>query len=279
MSVASQSTQEPEHAPPPQDEEGQQDQLTTEDAPRGEFVITVLRDMVAPMILYYVFRAVGFNELFSLLLSAIPPLIHTLYGIIKHKKVDTIGAFILFIIALSAAVSVISGDPRAILVRGAVLTGLIALWILSTIFLARPFIFRAMETLFPGKRKILDELWREDAAFRSIWQRLTVLWGVGLLVDAVIRLGFAYTLPIDAVPALESVLQVVTNCGLQAVTQVWLIRSRTYVKIFGSDHKLFARFGKGRKKKAKAGAEADATDPSTLRLGTTPANSGSGQQD
>lgn len=299
MSVASQSTQEPEHAAPPQDEEGRPDQPTAQNASRGEFLITLICDVAAPVVLYYVFRGVGFNELFSLLLSGTPPLINTLYGIIKHKKVDTIGVFVILIVVLSAAVSVISGDARAILIRGAILTGLIALWMLSTVWLARPFVFHAMEALLPSKREKLNQLWRDDAAFRSVFQRLTVLWGVGMLADAATRLVMAYTLPIDVVPALEGILYVVSWVGLQVVTQIWLKRTGTLVKVFGPDHKSFGRLRRGGKKKATAGAdatdpatlrlgttgaeaagaEADATEPATLRLGTEPANSGSSRQD
>ncbi|AXK36638.1 hypothetical protein DVA86_32795 [Streptomyces armeniacus] len=262
MPVAPRSTHEPEHAPPPPAEpEGRtEDQPETEGGPgaknasRGEFAVTLLCDLVLPMGLFYVFRAAGLGQLPSLLLSAAPPALHTLYSMTKHRRVDTLGVFVLGIVVLSASVSAISGDPRAVLVRGAVLTGLISLWILSTIWLARPFVFRALEALLPGKRAKLDQLWREDAAFRRIWQRLTVLWGCGLLADAVIRLVMAYTLPVDTVPALEGILYAVTWCLLQLITQLSLSRSGTFRKIFGDKHSPFARF---RKKDGKDGADGE----------------------
>ncbi|OEV03725.1 hypothetical protein AN216_10590 [Streptomyces oceani] len=226
-----------------------------QNAGRGEFAMTLLCDLVLPLGLFYVFRAAGLSQLVALLLSATPPALHTLYTMVRHRRVETIGVFVLGIVILSSAVSVISGDPRAVLVRGAVLTGLIALWILSTVLLARPFVFRALEALLPGKRQVLDQLWREDPDFRSVWQRITVLWGLGLLADAVIRVIMAYTLPVDSVPAIEGVLYIVTWIALQVVTQLWLSRTGTLRKIFGPDFRMFGR----KRKCAKDSAGVEAT--------------------
>ncbi|RLL68624.1 VC0807 family protein [Streptomyces sp. Z26] len=255
MTVAPRDAHEAEHAPTPSRQDGDSG---TSNASKGEFAITLLCDLVAPMVLFYVFRAVGMGQLPALLLSATPPLIHTLYSMVKHRKVDTIGVFVILIVGLSAAVSVISGDPRAVLVRGAVLTGLISLWILSTIWLARPFVYRAMEALLPAKRAKMDELWHNDPSFRRLWNRLTLLWGVGLLIDALIRLVMAYTLPVDSVPALEGILYAVTWCLLQLVTQLALSKTGTFTKIFGERDTPFARFRKGGKGKATRAAEEQA---------------------
>ncbi|WP_049795612.1 hypothetical protein [Frankia sp. EAN1pec] len=55
-------------------------------------------------------------------------------------------------------------------------------------------------------------------------------WGAGLLVDAAVRLAMALALPVDVVPALGSVLSVVTFVGLQVIQQVYFVR----VDLWGS---------------------------------------------
>jgi len=47
-----------------------------------------------------------------------------------------------------------------------------------------------------------------------------VIWGVGMLVDAALRVLFAYTLPIDVVPALTTVLFPVSFVVIALIDQI-----------------------------------------------------------
>ena len=49
----------------------------------------------------------------------------------------------------------------------------------------------------------------------------SVIWGAGLLADAVIRVVMAYALPVDVVPGLGGALWPVTFVVLQVVTNVY----------------------------------------------------------
>lgn len=53
----------------------------------------------------------------------------------------------------------------------------------------------------------------------------TLIWGVALLIDAVIRVVMAYTLPINLVPGLGGALWPVTFVVLQVITNVYFVRS------------------------------------------------------
>ncbi|CAM5732362.1 hypothetical protein STENM223S_10746 [Streptomyces tendae] len=91
-----------------------------------------------------------------------------------------------------------------------------------------------------------------------MWRRLTVLWGVGLLCDALLRVVMAYTLPVDTVPALDGVLYAVSWIGLQVVTQVVLHRTGTLAKVFG-DRVPGRRFSFGAGASSDTGATTDRT--------------------
>lgn len=47
-----------------------------------------------------------------------------------------------------------------------------------------------------------------------------MIWGVGMLVDAALRVLFAYTLPIDVVPALTTVLFPVSFVVIALIDQI-----------------------------------------------------------
>ncbi|MER6562551.1 VC0807 family protein [Streptomyces sp. NPDC001027] len=197
-------------------------------------MIVVVCDIVLPVGLYYLLRAGGASEITALLLSGSAPALHTLHSAIRHRKLDAIGVFTLALLAVSAVASLLTSDPRIALARNGLFTALAGIWLLITLFTGRPFTYQALRTLLPGKTTTLERLWASDASFRRVWRGLTVLWGVGLLCDALLRLLMAYALPVDSVPALDGALYAVSWIFLQVITQVVLVRTRTLVKIFGS---------------------------------------------
>ncbi|MGX1855337.1 VC0807 family protein [Streptomyces sp. NPDC055299] len=201
-------------------------------AVRRQFAVTLLCDVVLPVGLYYVLRSAGFSELVSLLISAAAPALNTGYSIVKQRKVDSVGLFVIVILVLAGIGSLISGSPRMTLARGGWFTGLIALWILGSLFASRPFTYRAMKTLLPGKSETLEGLWHTDPQFRRVWRGLTVLWGCGLLVDAALRVIMAYTLSVDTVPALDGALYFVTYIVLQVITHIILYKAGVFQLLF-----------------------------------------------
>ncbi len=209
---------------------------TTSESPSSPwaFVVTVVCDVVLPVGLYYLLRACGAGEITALLLSGSAPALHTLHSAIRHRRLDAIGVFTLALLVASAVASLLTSDPRIALARNGLFTALAGIWLLVTLFTGRPFTYQALRTLLPGKTTTLERLWTSDASFRRVWRGLTVLWGVGLLCDALLRLLMAYTLPVDSVPALDGVLYGISWIFLQVITQVVLVRTRTLRKIFGN---------------------------------------------
>jgi hypothetical protein len=196
------------------------------------FAVTVVCDIVLPVGLYYLLRALGAGEITALLVSGGAPALHSAHSALRHRRVDAIGVFTVTLLVVSAVASLLTASPRIVLARNSVFTALAGVWLLVTLFTARPFTYQALKALLPGRARVLEGLWETDGAFRRIWRALTVVWGLGLLVDAVLRLVMAYTLPVDTVPALDAGLYAVTWVVLQAVTQISLYRSGTFAKIF-----------------------------------------------
>ncbi|WP_432146316.1 VC0807 family protein [Streptomyces sp. bgisy084] len=200
-------------------------------APR-RLVLTLLCDVLLPVGLYYALRGAGLGELMALLISAVAPALNAGYSIVRQRKVDSIGLFVIAILVVVGLGSLLSDSPRVALARGGWFTGLIALWILGTLCTSRPFTFRVLKALLPAKSEALEHFWDTDPRFRRVWRGLAVLWGGGLLGDAVLRVIMAYTLPVDSVPALDGALYVVTYLLLQVITQVVLHRTGVFRKIF-----------------------------------------------
>jgi len=73
-----------------------------------------------------------------------------------------------------------------------------------------------------------DGLWDRSPRFRRMWRNSSLLWGIGTLIDAALRVVMAYTLPPDLVPALGTALYAGTSVVLIAVTTVYYAAAGIY---------------------------------------------------
>jgi hypothetical protein len=201
-------------------------------------------DIGAPIAVYYVLHGLGVGNLVALGAGAALPALSAGYTLAVKRRADGVALFVLTTIVASIFVSVIARDPRFLLARDGLITGLWGLWFLASVWARRPAAFTFARPLLEGRKMFTvrdwDTLWRAEPAFRHIWRVSTVMWGTGLLADAVARVIMSYTLPVAVVPGLGGALWPVTFVVLQVVTNVyyhfaglyrllgarWLARSR-----------------------------------------------------
>ena len=175
----------------------------------------------------------------ALLLAATIPAVSVIASVIRHRRVDALGLVVVITALLSVGASLIAGSPRFLLVKDGWLTGMWGLWFLVSLRTRRPATYLCSRPLFqgrrifdPGKRAWVastteswDSIWERSPTFRRIWRVTTIIWGMALLIDAVIRVVMAYTLPINVVPGLGGALWPVTFIVLQVITNVYFFRS------------------------------------------------------
>lgn len=193
-------------------------------------------DLVIPLAVYYGLRAVGTSQWLALLGSATAPAAQATYTLVRQRRIDGFATTVLVVILASIATSFVSGSPRFLLAKDGWLTAVVGLALLATLRARRPAMFvvgRAMVRKSGESADDWDELWDTSARFRRVWRMLTALWGVGVLLDAAVRVVMAYTLPIDAVPALSTVQWIALLVVLQVISQIYLRRPGIKPLIFG----------------------------------------------
>jgi hypothetical protein len=206
---------------------------------RGHALRSLFIDMVAPIAVYYGIRAAGGSIWLALIAGGAVTAAGVLAGLITRRGVDTMGLLVLAALAVSAAFSLVTGSPRALLARDGLLTAAWAGYMYVSLLARRPATFVISRPLLEGWRvfdqssrrwvrpaaRSWDDLWAEVPSFRHIWRVCTVIWGSAILADAVIRVVLAYTMPVNAVPALGGALWPVTFVVLQVITNVYFIQS------------------------------------------------------
>jgi intracellular septation protein A len=185
-------------------------------------------DIVLPVAGYYALRGLGVSEVWSLILSGLPPSARVLFSLIRHRKLDGMAVFVLLVLVLNLGTAAISGDARTLLIRSGWVSLPLASWMLGSLFVGRrPMTFQAALSLIPNKADQLESLYQAKPGFRRLWRRLAVIWGVAILAGCVANIVMAYTLPVDSVPALDTLLQVGSFVLLQVATQILLHREGT----------------------------------------------------
>lgn len=201
-------------------------------ARRGRAALTMLLDTGAPIGLYYLLHSLGMDTFLALLISAVVPGLSTLVHIVRHRRLDGLGAFMAGITVLSAGASLISGSPRFLLAKDGWMTGIAGLWLLVSTRGTRPVVFYFARALLEGRigpaGESWDYLWDRLPGFRRVWRVASVIWGVATIADAALRFVMAYTMPVNAVPGLNGAQYAVLFVVLQVITNVYYFRAGLY---------------------------------------------------
>ncbi|WP_051797560.1 VC0807 family protein [Streptomyces sp. NRRL S-337] len=168
---------------------------------RPAFLIPLIVNLLLPFVAYYVLRAQDIAQWQALLLSGAIPAAHAVGTAVVRRRVEFFDLLVVALLVVSAVTSLISGSPRVLLLKDAAIPAVLGVWILSSLFAARPLAYQFGRRLRgPGAEKAAERTWREQPDFRAALRSLTVLWGSAQLVDAALSTVEALTLPVDLVP-------------------------------------------------------------------------------
>jgi hypothetical protein len=146
--------------------------------------------------LAYTLAVPRYGEFGALIASSIPPLLWSLVELVWHRRIDALSMLILGGILLSVIAMALGGDARLLLVRESLISGLIGLAFLLSLFFKYPLIYflaRATvvrQDLEHGAADFHD--WWQNAASKRLLSAITIVWGVGLSGEAILRIWLAW---------------------------------------------------------------------------------------
>lgn len=178
---------------------------------------SLLLNAVFPLLLYQYLTAQQVTTINALSATAIFPVADIAFGWILTRRLDMIGMISLFFIILGLASSFISGSPQFFLMKASFFTGLFGLVYLGSLLLPRPLAFYFGRQFVsggdPSRAARFEGLWQYPS-FRSIQRLITVVWGVGLIGEALIRVGLVFVLPISIFLVISPLMGMSVPVGL-----------------------------------------------------------------
>jgi hypothetical protein len=162
-------------------------------------VLDFLVNLGGPILIYNTFQK-SLGEVNALILSSVPSIGWSLLSFFKTRKLDPISLLVLSGIVFSLIAILIGGDSKVLLIRESFVTGLFGLFFLGSLLAKRPFFYYVVETVAskgdPEKAREFSEKWVYPG-FRHTFRLMTVVWGAGLVLEAILKTVLAFAMPIN----------------------------------------------------------------------------------
>ncbi|GAA2438994.1 VC0807 family protein [Streptomyces mauvecolor] len=163
-----------------------------------------------PLASYYVLKAAGLGTFAALALSSVLPAVRTAWSAMRSRSLNRLAALVLAVNVGSLALSAVSGDPRLMLAKDGALSSVVGIGILLSAAAGRPLMTSALKPWItrnsPDKAAAWDRLMAGNARFRRCETLFSVVWGGALLAECVARVVGAYTIPVETMVGLGTVI-------------------------------------------------------------------------
>jgi hypothetical protein len=165
------------------------------------------------------------TEFAAIAWSAAPPTLWSILELIRHRKIDALSLLVLAGIALSLAALLFGGSPRMLMVRENLFTAPIGLLFLVSLLMKKPLIYFAAHAVASRQDP------QAASRFEAAWQRpnvmhglriMSLVWGIGLVVQGVLLGWMAWTWPVERFLILSPII----GYGMLGLLGVWTWRYR-----------------------------------------------------
>ncbi len=170
-------------------------------------LMIVIFYVAVPLATYNLLRSAGLSAVTALLLAGVFPAAGVAIGVIRHRRLDVVGALVLAGIIVGTVFGLVSHSTRLVLVEGSVPTAVFAVACLGSLRAPRPLVYSmALEFIGPDTAKGREmTLFWQHAGFRHSFRVITAVWGVGFLVEAALRVVIVYNTSPGTALAISSV--------------------------------------------------------------------------
>lgn len=195
-----------------------------------EYLPSLVFGAALPIGVYFLVRSHVHTDAQALIAAGCFSVGWILVQFVRQRRVDVVGAVVLFGFAVSVVTSTLLGGNAYVLkVRDAFFTALFGVVCIVTLFTHdRPALFYVSRYLSagtdPDRVSAFDRL-HEVPVGRRTFRVLSVVWGVGLVLEASLRLTLADMVPTGTFLAVSPVITATVVGGLFAFTALYFRRA------------------------------------------------------
>ncbi|MFI9384287.1 VC0807 family protein [Kutzneria sp. NPDC052558] len=196
------------------------------ESPRVATILSsLLVDVGVPALAYFVAHWLGASDFVALLTGSVVALLRTLFVAVKDRKFQLFSAFMVGVFTVGLVLSFVTGDARFLLVKESAGTFVAGVAFLVSCLFGKPLIYFAALRMQPGREAEFAQRWQELPGFRRTFYTMSLVWGVGLVIEALVRVPLVFLLPIEVMVTVSTVMLVVAFV-LLAVWTRWYVGRR-----------------------------------------------------
>ncbi|MFG2637734.1 VC0807 family protein [Streptomyces sp. NPDC048362] len=174
-------------------------------------------DLAVPLGSYYLLKGgFGMSTFAALAWSSVVPAARTVWSLVRERRTNALAGLILAVNVVSLGLSFVSGDPRLMLAKDSGISSTVAIGILVSVRLGKPMMTAGMKPFLVKGDAAREAAWERlasgaaagSAAFRNKEKAFSVVWGLALLTECVARAVGAYTIPVDTMVWLGTVIMI-----------------------------------------------------------------------
>jgi hypothetical protein len=170
-------------------------------------------DLGIPLGSYYLLRdGLGVSLWLSLAISSVGPAVRSVYAMVARHELNLLAMLMVLVNVAGIAVSFLTGDPRAMIAKDAIVSSVIAVTMLGSVAVGRPLMTPGLKLFLTKGAQPRDDAWdrlqARSTAFRRLEKLYTAIWGSTLLADCIARCIGAYALPVPTMVWLGGVMTI-----------------------------------------------------------------------
>jgi len=159
-----------------------------------------------PLVTYYALRLAGVTGWLALLAATLVAGARVVRAAVRGRTVNPFATLMVVAFGVSLALSFLTGDARLMQIKGPVIAAAVGITFLVMAALGHPLTLDAAKLCEPEKAAWRSEQFRTNPAVRHGYRTVSVAWGAGLLIEAIVLVPLIFLLPIDVMVAVFSVI-------------------------------------------------------------------------
>jgi hypothetical protein len=150
-----------------------------------------------PVVVFYVLHLEGASDFVALFAGAVAAGLRVVWTAIQYRRWNMFSTLMMLTFGLSLALSVVSHEPRFLLLKGCLTTGLSGIAFLLSLLIGHPLSLGSAQAFQLDRAQEMAEQYRTNPLVRHAHRVSTLVWGLGLIVEASVQVPVIYLLPIS----------------------------------------------------------------------------------
>lgn len=184
-------------------------------------ILSVVLNGVIPFFIYWgLTHFTSVSQFVALVASGIPSLAESIVGIILRRRIDFLAGIVLTGIGVGLIITFLGGNPKIFLIRESFFTVAFGLAFLVSLLLPRPLMFYIARHFASGNDAASVANFNSSRQNERFFRVMSAVWGVGLLLEAVVRVSLILTLSVEQFLAISPFVLY----GIIAALFIWTFR-------------------------------------------------------